>query len=600
MRIRLASAASAALLLALLLPGCSSMPVPRREGDALLIILAANPTDRNQTAEWDDIVTLRGPTELALRTGTDRRRLLLERVRPGTYAFAGRAIRWREGDRPVETPQVEPLEIGPGTINLCPVKLLRWADERGGARTGVRPVTPDDQRMVTAEISDYLNFGEWIGSGFVGFGPYRPRFSLEKDAYRYRIASRPEGARVRIDGQDWGTTPLDADLTPGRHQLVLEKEGFAVTRTYVTVESEGEVEAPLAALAGSQEAARSDRGRLALAPFRNLGPPQDEAIGAVFDDTLEVSIAAGSDSLEPVRASAAAAAPDFGEAERAGADLLAVGSYLLDDERLLVQAALYDVPSRMTRGATTYSGPSGLAMFAGIDALVEELLTGARRDLPQPGQPVIRASDPLLSVAYDRKRTENEVIAKRLERRTSIAVHGYLGGEFDTIDDPPAFENDMRLQTDGPALGLGVTYERQIRGPFSLALVTNPLVSPSDNAGLIWELPLYAGARYSFLGYRTDLYWGLYGEARFVGPMTVTQDEAGVESDYDYGPYLIGGLTFDTGLKLYTYDRISRPARFVNLGMMIGVLGARATLDFSEIERVPIALWLYCGFGGRL
>ena len=32
---------------------------------------------------------------------------------------------------------------------------------------------------------------------------------------------------------------------------------------------------------------------------------------------------------------------------------------------------------------------------------------------------------------------------------------------------------------------------------------------------------------------------------------------------------------------------MSRPARFVNLGMMIGVLGMRATLDFAEVDKVP-------------
>lgn len=574
------------------------MPVPKREGDALLIIIAANPTGKDQTTEWMDLVDVAGPTGLRLETGTDRHRLLLERVRPGTYTFVRRSIRSRAGETEVEAPRTDPLEIAAGTINLCPVKLMRWADEGGLARVGMRPVTPDDQRIVTSEISDYLKFGEWIGGAFVGFGPYRPRFSLEKEAYPYRIASRPEGARVRIDGQDWGTTPLTADLTPGKHQLSLEKEGFAITRTYVTVESEGEVDVPLAALAGPHEAGRGAGARLVLAPFRNLGPPQDEAIGAVFDDALEIFVAAASDRLETVRAASATASPDFTEAERAGGDMLAVGSYLLDDERLLVQAAVYDVPSRMSRGETTYTGPAGLAMFAGVDTLVEEVLAAARRDLPAPGQPVIRTSDPLRSVAYDRKRTEKEIIATRLERRTSIAVHGYLGGEFDTIDDPPAFDNDMRLQTNGPALGIGATYELLLRGPFSLTFVTNPLFFPSDRAGTIWEIPLYAGARYTFLGYRTDLYWGLLAETRFVGPMTVTEESTGV--DYDYGPYLIGGLTFDTGLKLYTYERMSRPARFVNLGMMIGVVGLRATLDFGEIERVPIALWLYCGFGGRL
>ena len=576
------------------------MPVPKQQGDALFILIAANPTGKNQSVEWDDVTALDGPTPTQFRSGADGYRLFVERLRPGSYSFKSRTLRLKDSERPAQLPRIGALEIGPQTINLCPVKLTRWVDERGEARTGVAPVTADDQRVVTAEISDYLNFGEWIGSRFVGFGPYRPRFSLEKDAYPFRVATRPAGARLLVDGQDWGTTPLTADLTPGRHQLAMEKEGFAITKSYITVESEGEIEVPLTPLAGQRQTAQTARARLVITPFRNLGSAEGEPLGPVFDDTIEIGFANRGDTIEPVRTGASATeAPDFGAAEREGGDLLAVGSYLVDDARLLVQAALYDVPSRMARGAITYAGPAGLAMFAGIDGMVEELWKGTVRELPPPGQPIIQQGDALRSVAYDRKRTEKEIIAKRSERKTSLVAQLFMGGEFDTIDDPPAFDNDMRMQTAGPAWGGGATYERQMRGPLSLTLITLPILSrtQSERGGnLLWEVPLYAGPRYTFLGYRTDLYWGLLAEARYVGRFTI--EESG--TDYEYGPYAIGGLTFDTGLKLYTYDRMSRPARFVNLGMMIGLLGLRTTLDFDEKDTVPLAIWLYCGLGGRL
>jgi hypothetical protein len=570
------------------------MPVPKTADDALLIVLADNPTGKGQSSDWDDIVSLAGPTPLRLRSGMEERRLFLERVKPGTYTVAERALRIKDTETPTPVPPAREVEVRPGTINFFPIVFKRWVESDGKPRTGAAQATPDDQRTVTREISDYLNFGEWIGRRFVGFGPYRPRFSLEKDSYPFEIATRPPGARLLIDGQDFGTTPLTADLAPGRHQLTAEKQGFAVTRTYVTVESEGEIEVPLTALAGQREGAQPGASRVLLAPLTNLAPPAGQAFGSVLDDSLEIGLGAGTTGLDPVRA-AATASSDLAAAESAGADFLAHGRYLVDGAAVLVQAELVDVRTRMTRAATLYEGPTGLAMFKDIDAMVEELTAGAHREIPAPGDLVVARSDPLRSLAYDRKRTENEVIVKRQQRRTSVAAQAFLGGEFDTIKDPAASEDQMRLQTNGPAVGIGLTYERDISGPISLAVITNPILAPASH-GFVWEIPLYLGPRYTFAGYRTDLYWGLMAEGRYAGEVEVESEG----STRDYGPYWIGGVTFDTGLKLYTYDRMSRPARFVNIGMMISILGVRTTTDFGESASVPLALWMYAGLGGRL
>ena len=67
-----------------------------------------------------------------------------------------------------------------------------------------------------------------------------------------------------------------------------------------------------------------------------------------------------------------------------------------------------------------------------------------------------------------------------------------------------------------------------------------------------------------------------------------------------FGPYLVTGGSFDTGIKIYTYERLSRPATYTNIGMIIGLYQRRFELDFTESERVPLSIWLYFGFGGRL
>jgi hypothetical protein len=50
-----------------------------------------------------------------------------------------------------------------------------------------------------------------------------------------RIISAPAGARLKVDGQDAGTTPVMIRLTVGTHQLDLTKEGYAAANTPVDV-----------------------------------------------------------------------------------------------------------------------------------------------------------------------------------------------------------------------------------------------------------------------------------------------------------------------------------------------------------------------------
>ncbi|HYU42337.1 MAG TPA: TonB family protein, partial [Vicinamibacteria bacterium] len=54
------------------------------------------------------------------------------------------------------------------------------------------------------------------------------RFVMEPLTAKLRVRSEPADALVRLDGQPMGTTPLDSvDLTPGRHEVRLERRGYA-------------------------------------------------------------------------------------------------------------------------------------------------------------------------------------------------------------------------------------------------------------------------------------------------------------------------------------------------------------------------------------
>lgn len=50
-----------------------------------------------------------------------------------------------------------------------------------------------------------------------------------------KIVSVPEGAKLKVDGQDSGITPVVARLTVGSHQLELTKDGYATGNTPVEV-----------------------------------------------------------------------------------------------------------------------------------------------------------------------------------------------------------------------------------------------------------------------------------------------------------------------------------------------------------------------------
>jgi serine/threonine-protein kinase len=60
------------------------------------------------------------------------------------------------------------------------------------------------------------------------------RFVMEPLTAKLRVRSEPEGALVRLDGQPVGTTPLESlDLATGRHEVRLERRGYAPAATEV-------------------------------------------------------------------------------------------------------------------------------------------------------------------------------------------------------------------------------------------------------------------------------------------------------------------------------------------------------------------------------
>jgi hypothetical protein len=145
-------------------------------------------------------------------------------------------------DRPVPTPPVfAPKAPAPSLPPPSPAAPAR------------RPVTLDPATrrwltrgaMAAALVAIAFVAGPrlWLALPAVSAPPARterapvkpPAAIAKKPVGIMHVTSTPPGARVLVDGKSRGVTPADVtDLTPGRHELVLQSEAGSVTRT-VTV-----------------------------------------------------------------------------------------------------------------------------------------------------------------------------------------------------------------------------------------------------------------------------------------------------------------------------------------------------------------------------
>ena len=180
---------------AALLSGCSSMPVPRRDGDALLIMIAANPTGDEPDGRVARHRLCRRADRLQLKTGADRFRLCFERVGAGTYTFSSPRDPVQGKARGRSTrPASGPLEIAAGTINLCPAQahpLGRRAGRAAGSAS--RPSRPTTSGWSPRRSRTTSTSASGSAAPLSGSAPIGPASRMEKDAYPYKITDEARG-----------------------------------------------------------------------------------------------------------------------------------------------------------------------------------------------------------------------------------------------------------------------------------------------------------------------------------------------------------------------------------------------------------------------
>jgi PEGA domain len=106
-------------------------------------------------------------------------------------------------------------------VAAAPVPVAEPADalELFASEGGKQPPTRSRTRISLAPVIAALALADALGEG--AYIVWHLRNAAPPTTGTFRIASRPDGAEVYIDGQRQGTSPIDLNLQAGRHDLEL-------------------------------------------------------------------------------------------------------------------------------------------------------------------------------------------------------------------------------------------------------------------------------------------------------------------------------------------------------------------------------------------
>ncbi len=591
---------------ALMLSGCASLPRPSNSADALVVSVSTVPPEPARNRIRADRVRFDGPTPIEWSlTGTGWK-LVTRRVKPGTYRFVSRTIQYADGKtRLLNEYSPSSFSVPASSVVLLPQKFVGAPAENAGSsagdraadRVGYRPVEPADQRRAGEALANDIQMAEWGSRTKYGFGPYSPFADYTNSRFSLRVMSDPAGSELTIDGADWGQTPLNVDLTAGRHLVRLDHQGYEPHTEFVEVaaRSGGTRSFSLQKIAGDAEVP-GRKADIVLGNFRNLGAQQNDYLSDVFFQSVQLAlersglaVATGTPASEGRQPNG----PDFTDAEQIGAQMVVAGDYRVSGENMLVHAVLYDTRTRLVKTSTLFDEKTGLSVFDAIDRMSSDFVSSVQKALPEIGKSVVR--EPTLTpeqVAFGVRVSKLATIRRRTERPYVLSVGPAFGATFDQV----SASGDSNSRTDGPGLGLLVALDAPISGPLSLHVAAAPVIFPRFLYGPQWDFPLYVGPVYTFSNFRNDIYLGLVESLHFAPRSTVDVGS----SPAQYGPYWLTGLCIETGMRFYTSRKLSDIPRFWGIGLTIGLVGVRFDWDLGNPSVYRPEVNLHFVWGTRL
>lgn len=597
-----------ALLFIYLLASCSTLPRPRGGNTSLLVIVAELPA--KSAGPVSDRVVIDGPRRLQFNLHGRSPGVFLFRVPPGSYRVVSRSIRWRGGVRGV----VRSFHGATVDVPSAAIVLPEWvfaAPQRGAApaRNGVVGARPVDRRRAASYLRDFVRIPEWVGRQVVGFSPYSPFTNHVAREYTVRIESSPPDAQISVDGQARGSTPLAVQLVPGSHLVQLARQGYKPHASFINVGANGVERFTLDPARGLPAAGANGKISVMIESFRNLGASGYDDLAAVLTSSLGVAfkhqgidiVASQTAGAQPPAGTAVGAGgPSFAEAEKAGARAFVSGDYTANEKSILIHAALYDTQAGLVKASVLFEGAGGIKIFDSIDRMSAQLSSAVKKALPEVGQTVVKerviTPKPLL---FDTQVHTANVIRHRNERRYSLSFGPEMAGVMDTLADPHS-PGSTTQRIDGPALGFDLGLDLPLSDALSFHLATMPILYKDRASTMRVEIPLYFGPRYNFYGPTSDIYMGLQGAVHFAPTTTVDFNSGTSQVPVTVGPFWLFGLNLETGIKIYTNNRLSQLPTYYGFGLRLGILGYRFNLVLGNPARYPMELGIGAFIGTRL
>ncbi|WP_455383566.1 PEGA domain-containing protein, partial [Salinispira pacifica] len=574
--------------------------------NSMIVLISDQPERSGGARPQSDVVRFDGPTPFDWSINDRGWKFRTRTVAPGTYRFVSRTVKYSNG-RTAEFRTFDPgtFTVPPAAVVLLPQKFVsppeQGAANAGGASSSVMPtpegveqVGPSDQRHLADLLSNDVRIAEWGGRTAYGFGPYSPFPDIAHERVAVNITSDPPGSRLTIDDQVWGETPVQVDLTEGRHFLRLDHKGYDPHTEFIDVGRSGGTRSY--ALEQSKTEEPAGPVDLVLGGFANLGSAQNDYLTEVFRQSLQLGLTrAGLKLTDPPESSGPGGGkPDFAYAEKIGAPMVVAGDYHVTGEEMIVHAVLYDTRSRLVRASTLFDERTGLSVFEAIDAMTADFVASVKKALPNIGKSVVQ--EPVLSpqqLEFMVRVNKQAVVRAREERPYVLSLGAAQQATFDQVSDSTG---DSNSRTNGPGIGVRAALDLPLSGPLSLSIAAAPTIYPRYEYGPQWDLPLYVGPVFTYRTYRNDVYIGLVESFHFVPRSYVRVNDVYFQA----GPFWMTGLCVDTGARFYTYGKLSDIPRFWGFGFTLGLYGVRFDWDITHPVAYHPEIALYVVWGTHL
>jgi TolB-like protein len=551
------------LFILILVVSCASFPVPNEEGLALLVVF-------NETGSTTEI-TLTGPESITFRLEQEGVNHLA--LSPGQYR--------------VSLPSSESLVFN---VEESAVNLFGYYF----SDSGFSEMEPVIQMKSRDYIISTFDFKPWRTAPFLGFGVYTPRSPISEEAFDVLISSDQAAVEVYINDEYWGTTPVQAELVAGKHFVSLIKEGFVSQSQYL------EVNGPQQTSFALESGESKEPGiKTLIVPFDNLGAGEFDYLSSIFSDTIAFSLDENPElDVEMISSDLWAGIKGKDEliqyAESNGVKILLLGTFLSNDEEILIEGELIDVRTELIKTSIIFTGEAGFSLFDSIDQMALEFVSNVNKSLPDIGKRVIEIQPTDENTAnLEEKVIEKELIASRQEYDESFA----LGIIFGTIPNSFIINGSDVNANDGANLGVDLQYEFFLDDVISIPISFKPNLGFDDEDGeLKVYFPIAAQLRANFPSLGSDIYMGLE-LGLILGPKVTVIEQS---TSYERGPFLFINSAIDIGIKLYTHSSTEAIPEYLNLGAMLGLIGGRYDFGQSDFTVFFSEVWLYLGYGWNI